>query len=59
MENFKFPDEKAPDKKEKVDFENWRGYIDLPVGQKLKVDFSEEILRVMAHGVLHLCGYKD
>lgn len=27
--------------------------------EKLKVDFSEEILRVMAHGVLHLCGYKD
>ncbi|MFJ1435735.1 rRNA maturation RNase YbeY [Capnocytophaga canimorsus] len=24
-----------------------------------KVDFQTELLRVMAHGVLHLCGYKD
>ncbi|MCL5247285.1 rRNA maturation RNase YbeY [Cellulophaga sp. 20_2_10] len=24
-----------------------------------KVDFSQELLRVMAHGILHLCGYKD
>ena len=24
-----------------------------------KVDFEDELLRVMAHGVLHLCGYKD
>lgn len=24
-----------------------------------KVDFSEELSRVMAHGVLHYCGYKD
>ncbi|GIM54646.1 rRNA maturation RNase YbeY [Capnocytophaga cynodegmi] len=23
------------------------------------VDFQAELLRVMAHGVLHLCGYKD
>ncbi|MFK8377514.1 rRNA maturation RNase YbeY [Capnocytophaga canimorsus] len=23
------------------------------------VDFQTELLRVMAHGVLHLCGYKD
>jgi rRNA maturation RNase YbeY len=23
------------------------------------VDFSNELLRVMAHGLLHLCGYKD
>ena len=23
------------------------------------VPFSEELLRVMAHGTLHLCGYKD
>ena len=24
-----------------------------------KVDFKEELKRVMAHGVLHYCGYKD
>ena len=24
-----------------------------------KVDFSQELLRVMAHGILHLCGFKD
>ena len=24
-----------------------------------KVNFEDELLRVMAHGVLHLCGYKD
>ena len=24
-----------------------------------KVDFAEELKRVMAHGVLHYCGYKD
>jgi probable rRNA maturation factor len=23
------------------------------------VDFSQELLRVMSHGILHLCGYKD
>lgn len=23
------------------------------------VDFSQELLRVMSHGLLHLCGYKD
>lgn len=23
------------------------------------VSFQQELLRVMAHGVLHLCGYKD
>lgn len=27
--------------------------------EKLKVTFKEELLRVMAHGLLHLCGYKD
>jgi probable rRNA maturation factor len=26
---------------------------------KLEVPFDEELKRVMAHGVLHLCGYKD
>lgn len=26
---------------------------------KFKVDFDTELLRVMAHGVLHLLGYKD
>lgn len=26
---------------------------------KYKTVFSEEIARVMVHGVLHLCGYKD
>jgi rRNA maturation RNase YbeY len=24
-----------------------------------KVDFSDELARVMIHGVLHYCGYKD
>ena len=24
-----------------------------------RVDFRDELLRVMLHGVLHLCGYKD
>ena len=24
-----------------------------------EVDFTEELQRVMVHGVLHLCGYKD
>jgi rRNA maturation RNase YbeY len=27
--------------------------------EKLKIPFQEELVRVMAHGVLHLCGYKD
>ena len=27
--------------------------------KKLKVDFKEELHRVIIHGVLHLCGYKD
>jgi len=26
---------------------------------EFKVDFINELHRVMAHGVLHLCGYKD
>ena len=26
---------------------------------KLKTKFEEELLRVIAHGLLHLCGYKD
>lgn len=26
---------------------------------KFNVDFMEELHRVMIHGVLHLCGYKD
>lgn len=26
---------------------------------KYKVDATEELYRVMAHGVLHLCGYSD
>lgn len=26
---------------------------------KFEVAFEEELLRVMIHGVLHLCGYKD
>jgi probable rRNA maturation factor len=25
----------------------------------LKVDYQEELLRVMIHGILHLCGYAD
>ena len=27
--------------------------------QKLGVDFEDELHRVIIHGVLHLCGYKD
>ena len=27
--------------------------------QKFKVDFDIEIKRVIIHGALHLCGYKD
>jgi len=27
--------------------------------QDFEVSFNEELLRVMAHGVLHYCGYKD
>lgn len=27
--------------------------------KEFKVDFKDELLRVMAHGILHLCGYKD
>ena len=27
--------------------------------KKLKIEFEEELLRVIAHGLLHLCGYKD
>ena len=27
--------------------------------QKFKVPFEQELHRVMAHGLLHLCGYKD
>lgn len=26
---------------------------------KLTIDFNEELQRVMVHGILHLCGYKD
>lgn len=26
---------------------------------KLKINYKEELLRVIIHGVLHLCGYKD
>jgi len=26
---------------------------------KFKVDFTNEIARVMIHGILHYCGYKD
>ena len=25
----------------------------------LKINFTDELHRIMAHGVLHLCGYKD
>ena len=27
--------------------------------EKFKISFTDELIRVMAHGVLHLCGYKD
>jgi rRNA maturation RNase YbeY len=27
--------------------------------KKYNVDFSEELKRVMSHGILHLCGYGD
>ncbi|PKP42902.1 MAG: rRNA maturation RNase YbeY [Bacteroidetes bacterium HGW-Bacteroidetes-13] len=26
---------------------------------KFSIDFNEELRRVMVHGILHLCGYKD
>ena len=27
--------------------------------EKFKIEFEEELKRVIIHGVLHLCGYKD
>jgi len=27
--------------------------------KKLSIEFQEEMRRVMIHGILHLCGYKD
>lgn len=27
--------------------------------ESLNIPFEEELLRVMAHGILHLCGFKD
>lgn len=27
--------------------------------EKFKVSFEDELIRVISHGVLHLCGYKD
>nr|WP_232805920.1 rRNA maturation RNase YbeY [Salegentibacter maritimus] len=27
--------------------------------REYKVEFNQEIKRVMAHGILHLCGYRD
>ena len=27
--------------------------------KKLKINFNEELRRVIIHGILHLCGYKD
>ncbi len=27
--------------------------------KKYRTDYTEELLRVMIHGVLHLCGFKD
>jgi probable rRNA maturation factor len=27
--------------------------------EKFKTSFTDELIRVMAHGALHLCGYKD
>jgi len=27
--------------------------------EKFNIEFEEELLRVMAHGLLHFCGYKD
>ena len=27
--------------------------------QNFNIDFHQELLRVMAHGILHYCGYKD
>ena len=27
--------------------------------EKFKTDYEEELRRVMIHGILHLCGYKD
>jgi rRNA maturation RNase YbeY len=26
---------------------------------EMKIDFTKELYRVMIHGILHLCGYKD
>ncbi len=27
--------------------------------EKFKTDYNEELLRVIIHGILHLCGFKD
>ena len=29
------------------------------IAKELKVDFNNELFRVIIHGVLHLCGYND
>lgn len=38
-------------------------YISIPMVEEnalsFKIDFENELARVVAHGLLHLCGYKD
>ena len=29
------------------------------LAEQLDINFEEEFKRVLAHGILHLCGYKD
>lgn len=52
--SFYYPDEKAPQSELYISVdrikENYKQY---------SKNFNSELLRVIAHGVLHLCGYED